>query len=101
MGNKKTATKEAPKGDVLELKFQCTNIQDIGFEDTYQERVSLSIAIGDNPDGSENINKVLSETPSGSMQVLVTNDAWSGFFESGHDYFITITKAPLVETPLT
>lgn len=53
------------------------------------EKVKATAVYG----GSEENRSFAEATPSGSLEILVTNPAVGGFFELGAEYYVTFEKA--------
>jgi hypothetical protein len=72
----------------ITAKFHCHNV-DLQPGNPPQESVSLGAVTDDTPE-----NKTWSDaTPSGHLDLLITNPAAQGFFKRGEEYFLEIRHA--------
>lgn len=80
----------------VRAKFKCINIdaqfhgtENVTFEPRYE-------------DGDEAVNKAWSEaTPTGKLEMTITNPALLGHYQAGKQYFIDIELAPEAEQDAT
>ena len=68
----------------LRAKFSCTSI-DI---DEYGENVKLSAVYGNDDNDNEENNQFAESTPSGDLEMFVSNPDAKGFFKQGNNYYL-------------
>lgn len=76
----------------VKAKFRCLKVeaQTVGYENvSFEPRYE---------DGDDAVNKSWSEaTPSGQLEMCITNPALMGHFKPGRQYMVTIEEAPEAE----
>ena len=73
----------------IRAKFECWGVQ----VDEYGEHITLNAVYGtDDVDNEEN-NQFAEATPSGRLDMQITNPAAKGFFEQGKTYYLDFTES--------
>jgi len=73
----------------IRAKFECTTIQ----SKDWGEEVRLYAVHGNDDKDNEENNQFSEATPSGNLEMTISNPAAKGFFKEGKDYYLDFTEA--------
>lgn len=78
----------------LRAKFSCAHVIDYGSYDKVNpnKKVNLTAVYSHNKNTED--NQFSSATPSGSLEMMISNPNATDFFQPGKKYYIDITEAP-------
>lgn len=74
----------------IRAKFNCDSVGDDG----YNETVNLSAVYGNDDKDNEENNQFAEATPSGSIEMVISNPSAKGFFKTGNNYYLDFSEAP-------
>lgn len=69
-------------------KFKCNHVTNFG---EYENASLHAVYAGDK---NEEDNQFSKATPSGSLEITISNPAAIGFFKPGKDYYLDISEVP-------
>lgn len=76
--------------ETLKCKFHCNSI----ITDTYSEEAKLSAIYARNEAENKEDNQFSEATPSGNLNIQVSNPDAKGFFKPGIEYYLKIEACP-------
>ena len=74
----------------VRAKFHCNSVQ----SDEYGELVKLSAVYGNDDKDNEENNQFAEATPSGDLEMMISNPGAKGFIKEGKSYYLDFTEAP-------
>ena len=73
----------------IRAKFYCNSVE----SDEYGELVKLSAVYGNDDKDNEENNQFAESTPSGEVEMMISNPDAKGFIEEGKMYYLDFTEA--------
>ena len=74
---------------MLRAKFYCNEIEENGSS----EVVKLLAVYGNSDKDNEENNQFAEATPSGNLEMHISNTSAKGFFKQGEEYYLDFSKA--------
>lgn len=73
----------------IRAKFSCWEVK----TDEYGEHIHLEAVYGKDEKDNEENNQFAESTPTGRLDMQISNPGAMGFFEEGGEYYLDFTKA--------